>query len=231
MELTFIAPHHDDIAFSCSLFLQECIDEHHDISIINCFTKSNYNLFGDKMETIDLAQNTMMRTEEDIAFFSSYSTKANRIDLALNDAPLRNDLIIQRPFEEEEDLAEFHHLKEKMLHLDKSNYVIPLTLGNHIDHVITSNLFVENYRNKIYAFYEDLPYAGELSEKQILQKIIDFEVDYKISLKPYLVEGFSFQFKKDKCWHYKSQIDKEILGLIEKQYIRLNNSERIWLVE
>jgi LmbE family N-acetylglucosaminyl deacetylase len=108
----------------------------------------------------------------------------------------------------------------------------PLGLGGHRDHLITRNLARTIGRRHDFAvvYYEDLPYAADLSERKLLAHVRSFNS----SLQPTLVsiEG-ELDAKLDNLTLYRSQLGIEEMTAVGEHARRsraFGPAERFWSI-
>lgn len=163
-----LAAHCDDLAFSLGGVLMD--GAFGPFFPVTVFSRSNYTLYGPPQS---IAAITALRKEEDRRFFSRLATALPPIWLDRNDAPLR--LAIEAPQTRsatigENDEVEVEYIAAAVEELlsPGSLLLAPLALGDHIDHrlvhLAACLLQARGYR---VLFYEDTPYAGDLSAEEI----------------------------------------------------------------
>ena len=194
------------------------------IQVTNCFSISNYHISGDKLETQAV---TELRKREDRSVEQALKGIARFAYLDLPDAPLRGNVnLSSSPF----DVNDFRILSLVADYLSKrKNLIVPLALGNHIDHRICCYAALMSDTSNLYGFYEDLPYAGRLKEEDILAHINGLEVAFQVRFTPKLFAGLDFlEAKKELCSLYRSQLKP---WYIEKilDHFNVLKGERIWV--
>ncbi|NEO28868.1 MAG: hypothetical protein F6K36_00075 [Symploca sp. SIO3C6] len=228
-ELVVISPHHDDLGFSVPLLLSTWSKLGLSLKFITCFTYSNYapNKIGLSSQEV-----TKIRQQEDQEFLLKLGSKHPQINLGLLDAPLRlkcsSDLTCKRKFNEV-DLQEAIHLSLQLKDkIGMGSILAPLGLGNHIDHLIVLHACMLLSPDRSIIFYEDLPYAAEISFQEILNNVESIARKIKRPLKSILYKNTdAVKQKKQFANIYRSQItEKDLYNLV--QYTRNLGGERIW---
>jgi LmbE family N-acetylglucosaminyl deacetylase len=103
----------------------------------------------------------------------------------------------------------------------------PIGCGDHIDHRMVNRIastYLAEHSDITMGFYEDLPYAAELSESEIASKVKD--VCGK-RLKPVVVGG-DIGAKLELLRVYESQLDNTQIECV-RNYWNRQGGERIWL--
>jgi LmbE family N-acetylglucosaminyl deacetylase len=163
-----LAPHCDDLAFSLGGVLWD--GSFGPFLPLMVFSRSDYTLHSPPL-TIEAI--TALRKEEDRRFFSRLPTALPPIWLDRNDAPLRLAIKAQQTRIAtigEEDEREVEHIAAAIEDLlpPGSLLLAPLALGGHIDHrlvrLAACLLRARGYR---VLFYEDTPYASDLTAEEI----------------------------------------------------------------
>lgn len=118
---------------------------------------------------------------------------------------------------------------------DKNNTKVffPLSIGGHIDHRILFEVFNNLYRGgelgKVF-LYEDLPYASDFHDAEILDFI---RREAPTGVKPLLIE-IDIDRKIDLASIYRSQYEPEYLHLLKDYASRFSQGqffERLWVIE
>jgi len=198
MKILFVQPHFDDIAFSIGGSIQRIIGKK---TILTVFNKSNYLL----NENIKSENPYNTRLQEDKSFCKHVN--ANYIHLNFLDSKLRSKLKINI---------------DVKINLCWYDFVfLPLSIEEHIDHVICFETFKNILPDDKLIFYEDLPYADNvqfktndfLKNNNFNHAFINIDIFDKIRL----------------VMLYKSQID---ISLINSLYFYLHKNnlfcERLW---
>jgi hypothetical protein len=226
--IEIISPHIDDAAFSLANYIQQQIKEHQPLRIINCFSISDYHVGTEKL---DLQQVTNIRKSEDNAFRGFLDNKIEFIYLDLNDAPIRGyaKCTFDGTFRPDDQL-QIEKLYNYFIKGENSTqFIAPLGLGDHIDHIICNSAICKLDPNSIRAFYEDLPYAGRMSESEIIVKVKLIEARLRIRLQPVIVGKAFVDSKEDICRLYKTQIKDWYIEKIRHHLMRLQGGERLWV--
>jgi LmbE family N-acetylglucosaminyl deacetylase len=163
-----LAPHSDDLAFSLGGVLMD--GSFGPFLPVTVFSRSDYTLHT---PPLGIEAVTALRKEEDRRFFSHVPSALPPIWLDRNDAPVRLDIEARQTRstgigdEDEEELAGIATAIEELLP-SGSLLLAPLALGDHIDHrlvrLAACLLQARGYR---VLFYEDTPYASDISAEAI----------------------------------------------------------------
>jgi LmbE family N-acetylglucosaminyl deacetylase len=103
----------------------------------------------------------------------------------------------------------------------------PLGIGGHIDHRILNCICVRMLKAGMVhsmAFYEDLPYAGEME----LSQLAETERQWGTWLRPHILCRDGLQDKLQALQAYKSQLIKRHIDCVCQHHARVGG-ERIWL--
>lgn len=225
-KIFILSPHIDDAAFGLALTISKCANNKIPVTIINCFTITKWTAIA--VENKEINAVSLLRKNEDAAFYKTFNGNINIINLDLLDAPLRNGYIFQeQPFQpnELELIEELKTLLQK--HVD-GLLLCPLGIGNHIDHAICRGAVVKLYSEISVLFYEDLPYARRIKNQQILEHIHAFEEELGVSFTNQTNGLLNCSVDKERAIRlYKSQMNDEIASEIIAHLNDLKG-ERIW---
>lgn len=226
-KIVYLSPHLDDLAFSNGGLIQKIGKKN--FTLVNIFNKSSFapNLTG----KVSISK---IRTEEDRSFCKKM--KCRKIDLGFNDSSLRN---YRKYFVSQEQASKniiFDFVTNKVLDaisLLEPDYIFcPLAIGNHIDHQIIF-LSVKKSRHKLISkvfFYEDLPYAGEISKTKLIREIM-IKIESPKSI-PFPLTSAEIKNKLSSLLLYKSQIEScDINSTFSyaKSLIKNKYAERLWV--
>lgn len=226
-----LSPHADDAALSVGgLMLKAGFRSV--VHILTLFGRSNY-LRSTGFEN-DWQLVTERRKREDAAFATRIGAKLTYLDFP--EAALRLGSSFGRIFV---DGAEAHMSIPREL-MDKVRRVLerakpellfsPLGLGGHRDHLITRNLAqtIGRRQNISLVYYEDLPYAAELPERELRKQARSLNS----KLRPTLVSIESeLESKLNNLTLYRSQIGIEEMQAVDvhaKRWRDFHAAERIW---
>lgn len=199
-KILVLSPHLDDVALSCSDFCLHKKKHGYQIQVINFFTNFGKNKkFQNKRIAEDKAAMQLLGF--------SY------INLGLNDAKFRNQHVVHKNNSfirnpNKTDTKIKKELRKIFNKLPKSEIVlVPLGLGNHVDHVLIKNMALDCLGKLEIYFYVDQPYALHLKNWKIshLRSIL---VMKKIISKPNKKRSASIKL-------YKSQLN----DLFKKIYL------------
>jgi LmbE family N-acetylglucosaminyl deacetylase len=223
-----ISPHIDDACFSLGLTIEMYNSLGDQIRIVNCFTVSNFTI---NKNIFDVEQVTAIRKGEDQKLARQFKGLIFE-NLGLLDAPLRKELIRQKlPL----------NVNNQLLVLKIADFIIssiptgsslfcPLSIGNHIDHLICMEAAILVSRKNLYvvSFYEDLPYTSRCTAEEISKKILYIQDCTGMQLISDLISVKNYSTKEKMLQCYSSQLDgrinDEIMG-----YTAIHGGERIWV--
>ena len=177
MKILILSPHRGDAAFSLSLAITNWLAARHTVTIVNVFTRSLHAPFSDAEfvhENDRMSYVSAMRLREDELFVQRLtqnlpkSLKANlqMVDLNLKDAPIRLRCPIEelcdRPVNPDDPAIE--KIRKALTRQAEAGameaLVVPLALGEHVDHLTVRAAALPLTPTLPSAFYEDLPYAA-----------------------------------------------------------------------
>jgi LmbE family N-acetylglucosaminyl deacetylase len=167
-----IAAHADDAAYSVGgALLKGALPL--PVTAVTVFTKTNYAPYLPSSSGLSVEEITRISKEEDKAYFSQLGIDVIHLDFL--DAPLRgyndpgNPLLKDRPgrsilgMERSINDPVFHRVEEKIEQtlsaFSGSHLALPMGLGCHIDHLVTSDACLSANSKLRTIFYEDVPYA------------------------------------------------------------------------
>lgn len=176
---------------------------------------------------------TRHRKREDLRFFKSRDIPY--IDLNLLEAPLRGHRHIMRVSHLlERDIAAIEAIRSAVSKLtskvETGYIIIPLGLRNHIDHKIVRDACLGVCGNLCPVFYEDLPYAADISLEEI-DKAVTL-LDSSLCPQVFDIQEY-LETKIDNLRFYSSQIGKRQIyrTVLHAQRLGASNNacERVWL--
>lgn len=241
MKIVVLSPHRDDAAFSLTLTVKSFLRAGHHVSVLNCFTRSNYAPFADTSfvhENDCLSFISALRQREDEAWRQQQaSASLTLIDLHLKDAPLRLRCPLDDLRTREINPADkaTPKIRKTLDDLQPDALVLPLALGDHVDHRTARNAAMSPDHSLALAFYEDLPYAawpgmasGIEPRAEALGRMLD------TILKPTTTgagvkDAAAEKFRAALC--YDSQIDTSTAHLLADFSERYSGAERLWVNE
>ena len=243
MNIFVLSPHRDDAAFSLSLALIQWLDASHSVTLLNCFTRSVYARFSDAdfaHPNDQMSYVSAMRRREDELFLKRLpgATEKNlkMMDLNLKDAALR-----LRRSEEElctlgsdfEDPA-LPKIRKRLSSLtadgDIDALVVPLALGENIDHRTVRAAALPFSACLPCAFFEDLPCPAHAVADVDTQTYPNaFNGQAVEPLVPVFCRVPSGRaIKRRLSLGYASQIDEVTADAISDFSLRYNQGERLW---
>jgi LmbE family N-acetylglucosaminyl deacetylase len=169
-----LSPHADDAALSIGGMLCKRILEE-PITLVTIFGRSNYirgSAFQSNWETV-----TATRKSEDVAFTNAININLKYLEFP--EASLRlgssfNKIFSENIHIEDQFFSEVLTVIKQIIDNEGPKFLFaPLGLGLHQDHLIVNRLSHKISTDWVpfVVYYEDLPYAANLSEKELLQHI------------------------------------------------------------
>ena len=248
MKILILSPHRGDAAFSLSLSITHWLNAGHSVTILNVFTRSLNAPYSDAEfvhENDRLSYVSAMRLREDEHFVQLLiqnlpkAAKANiqMVDLNLKDAPIR----LRCPIDEVCDTAvnpedpAIEKIRKALARQSEAGameaLVLPLALGEHVDHLTVRAAALPLTKGLPSAFYEDLPYAAThpsvATDLQVLREDVATRLDEPLT--PVLCQAeVGVERKRRLIVGYASQIDEGVASLISDFAIRYQDGERLW---
>ena len=225
LNILVLSPHRDDAAFSLALTLSSWLRAGHTVTLLNAFTRSLDAPFSDAdflHENDRLSYVSAMRKKEDEAFLRQLPG-LTLVDANIKDGPLRlhcyPEVIYDIPLDPN-DGALVKIRKSLTRHLAQPNpaFVLPLGLGNHIDHRVAREAAQAIVADLPCAFYEDLPDAFRLPETPTQPNLTPI---YTQSPNP-------LAWKRKAILLYNSQIQEDTADQILDHARAHHDSERLW---
>ena len=248
MKILILSPHRGDAAFSLSLAITNWLAARHTVTILNVFTRSLHAPFSDAEfvhENDRMSYVSAMRLREDELFVQRLtqnlpkSAKANlqTVDLNLKDAPIRLRCPIEelydRPVNPDDPAIE--KIRKALTRQSEAGaieaLVVPLALGEHVDHLTVRAAALPFTPTLPTAFYEDLPYAAAHPSAATDLNALREEVTTQLHepLTPVLYQTPSAsELKRKLLALYASQIDEEVATQITNFGLRYQGGERLW---
>ena len=219
-----VSPHRDDAAFSCAIALRHLAGRCR-ITIANFFTVSAYAPFAHAGNSAV----SQLRLREDQAFADAAS--AGLRDLHLVDAPERLSIsfseIANTRALDHRDVEPMEQISAHLKMLKPELVLVPLALGDHIDHRIAQAAAVTSGFESL-AFYEDLPYAARGAIAAPAQRVADLGLE----LNPWVFQAEDGDSWKARCAEfYPSQIGPETMREIAQYSERYGKGERFWVTK
>ena|SRR5438094_2014319 len=165
-KIAYVSPHFDDMAYSNGgvlriLSLGLALNEI--ITVVNVFTRSRYSAFGSGKDPDEI---TSTRKREDSEYCRVLGI--NSVDLGFRDSSMRgytDRTELVRTVKGERKLVGMvsKRLSKVLRELSPTSILLPLALGDHVDHRIVFES-VSSFQpvRSLKLYYEDLPYAGDM---------------------------------------------------------------------
>ena len=227
-----LAPHPDDAAFSVGLTLHRLARRGTPIRLVTVFSRSAYapGLSSDDPDVV-----TTARAEEDRRFARLLGKRTRRVDLGRDDAPLRSgyrgpeDLFRDSPFSAAEE-AELDALLPALGGLREAALaLVPLALGDHVDHRIVQAAALAAGSPERLAFYEDLPYACEAREGETAAAVERLRRRFGVDTTPVVVcAPTALPDKHAAIAIYRSQLAGDDTIAMLHYALRYGRGERLW---
>ncbi len=242
MTIVVLSPHRDDAAFSLGLTIDAWLTQGHTVSVLNCFTQSEYAPYSDVAALHSNDRRSFasaIRKKEDLAWSKAAGSRLTFHDLDLLDAPLRLACAVDEVLTVEiragdRALARVHGAVAKLARKQGTERVVaPLAVGGHIDHRIVHQAMLQVLAETSLpvAFYEDLPYAARPGAAEALAEVA---ANTGQGLQPcFVTEAGSraqeaIQRKRRLADCYDSQVNSEEVRSIAEFASRYDGRERLW---
>ncbi len=229
--LLVLSPHADDAALSVGGLLLR-VGRRSAIQLLTLFGRSNY-LRSSGCEN-DWRLVSERRKREDTAFARRIGAHLDYLDFP--EASLRLGYSLAKVFVDAEKarLSVPRDLMKKVTPVVErarpALILSPLGLGGHRDHLIARNLArtIGRRQDLTVMYYEDLPYAAAVPERELLSHVRSFDSN----LRPTLVSvEEELRSKLDNLTLYRSQIGIEEMKAVDVHARRWRDSgaaERLW---
>jgi LmbE family N-acetylglucosaminyl deacetylase len=224
-KIYILSPHIDDAAFGLALTISKCANNNIPVTIINCFTVTNWTAIA--VENKEINAVSLLRKTEDAEFYKTIGN-ITIVNLDLIDAPLRNGYIFQQQPLQQNEIELIDELEKLIEKYVDGLLFCPLGIGHHIDHAICRAAVLKLYKKIKVLFYEDLPYARRISAKQIDNHINQLEQQLDVQLTNHTDGFLNCKIDKEQAIRlYKSQMNEEIASEIIA-HLNLLKGERVW---
>jgi LmbE family N-acetylglucosaminyl deacetylase len=233
-KILMLSPHCDDIPLSlgASLLAREWGDEVHTIVI---FSTSRYSL--KKGWENEVAEATAVRNAEErrAAAEANYSVEFLGFPepgVRPGYAKVTDIFNPQLPLEPDPVWQPVHDRLLEILSRHTGVTVSPLGIGYHIDHRIVAACFceaAEAFSGLIPAFYEDLPYAGRFSSRDI-RSLVPAQLS-GTTFMPRLLSGGRLARKMRLLGAYESQLSEDDYDSVADHWECRGRAELIWWPE
>jgi LmbE family N-acetylglucosaminyl deacetylase len=239
--IAVLSPHSDDAAFSLSGLLHLAADRGYTCTIITAFSRSRRTRTGG-IEP-DEERVTAMRKREDQDFVSQLGAGARVLWCDLPDPSVRlpaarDTWYVPRPLSADERgfVAGIARFCEEHV-ADSSALLAPMALGRNRDHLIARTAALEFVRRSPRGlfFYEDLPYAARMSERDLERDVSDLAEAEGLALEPHTISYATLLLRKRRAVAtYASQANRDIAGRVVRYALRVGKlvsaAERVWEV-
>jgi LmbE family N-acetylglucosaminyl deacetylase len=245
VKITVVSPHSGDAALALGLSIEAWLAQGHAIEVLTCFTRSEFAPYSDagSVHANDRASFvSAVRRREDESWRKRFGVaKLTLTDLNLKDAPLRlhcgEDEVFGRPADASEKI-----ISKLRIGLETSNagaIVLPLGLGNHVDHVTARDVALSLIpAGGMLAFYEELPEAARVGAAAVEAAVLPLTLAVQSTLEPVfaLSEGVdsvqdAVMKKRRVGWCYDSQMDEAETAEVAEFCERYEGRERMWANE
>ncbi len=244
LKVVVVSPHRDDAAFSLGLAIDQWLSAGHKVTVLNCFTQSDYAPFSDvsSLHANDKTSFvTAVRRREDVAWTKRAGTALQLNDLDLLDAPLRlacavDDVLTLEIRPGDRAVARIAGALAKMARgvpAGHCAFAVPLAAGGHIDHRVARQAALDALTDPAVplAFYEDLPYAARPGAAEMLGPLAEqlqreLEPCFPLAKPLQAEEAIRRKSKLAEC--YDSQIDSDEVARIAEFSAMYGGRERLW---
>jgi len=239
-DITVLSPHSDDAALSLSGLLFMAADL--GCTIITAFSRSRRTRTGGIEQ--DEERVTAMRKREDEAFVSLLGSGACVLWCDLPDPSVRlpaarDTWYVPRPLSSDEHayVAGITGFCEE--HTDDSSVLLaPMALGRNRDHLIVRDAALEFVRRnpRRLFLYEDLPYAGRMSQLELERDAAELAGAEGLALTPRRISYAALLLRKRQAGATcASQMTRDIVDRVLNYALRVGSlvspAERVWEAE
>lgn len=220
-----VSPHRDDAALSLGAFLGTMARRRVPFRIINCFTISAWAPYRPGLTVGEVAR---LRRREDRCFGRRLAHAPQWCDLRGVDAPLRlgESFPILDCADDALRASDVAWLARALETAANAELVLaPLALGGHIDHLVARHA-ASAMRSRAIAFYEDIPYAGIVTEEERMRSLATAQSQLARTLHA-VTSPCGFAEKHSLARVYRSQIGEEEVAAI-RAAVRCLGGERLW---
>jgi LmbE family N-acetylglucosaminyl deacetylase len=223
-----LAPHCDDIAYSLAGRLLSGAESGARLQLLTIFSESRFAPYAPGVTS--QAQVSALRHAEESRFCAALHLEHARLGLA--EAPLRgypdlDSLFIDSdlPLEDPMVACLEQRLRQHIEDDAPARVFAPLGVGGHVDHRVTRAAAQRVFGNACALFfYEDLPYAGELSASELDRQLTRDAQGLRPLLTPL---GDWLQDKLERLAAYPSQVaGKDLESVVT--HAHLIGGERVW---
>ncbi|MCG8295102.1 PIG-L deacetylase family protein [Pseudomonas entomophila] len=227
-EAWLLSPHCDDIAYSMAGRLLGGAERGQGIRLLTIFSQSRFAPYAQRLNT--QAQISRWRQAEEARFCAALHLAHECLDLA--EAPLRgypdvDSLFVDDGAVPEDPVLERleQRLRQRLEQARPARVYAPLGIGGHVDHLLTRRAAQRVFADVCpLLFYEDLPYAGELSADALAQQLTRTTQGLRPLLTPLA------DWLPEKLRHlagYASQVAEKDLASVAT-HAHLIGGERVW---
>src|SRR3989344_3324035 len=209
-KILILEPHPDDIALSCGGYVLTSLKKGASIKVINLFSRSPLSTFPwRELVSISEEEYESLRLQESFIAIKQYlglSFKSFKLPLALK----RSHLSPFEQLEESDKTLEDYLYGAITEELGMDNYstlVAPLSVQNHIDHVLSYNVakkIKQENKNIKLVLYEDMPYSR--NQLAFSKKMDELKTQANFQANYILIRDF-VDYIADLISIYRSQFD------------------------
>ncbi len=244
MHILIFSPHRGSAAMALPVAIAHWLSQGHRVTLLTVFSRSLEAPFSDA-DTVHpndrLTYVSAMRRKEDEQF-QRLHPKLIMLDLNLKEAAIRHRISAEDTFSLPASPADtaVEKIQKALAKLASGpasavqSLVLPLGLGEHLDHRVVRDavLSAERSRELPIAFYEDQPFAAQMSKTQTqeprvaLPRLADFDLS---RYQPRLVGSENARSIRAKTLAlYASQLDEQLAAETIAGAATHQDSDRIW---
>lgn len=222
MKHMIVAAHSDDAALSIGGFLSDCADSK---TILNVFSTCAFTVLPELHSPDEI---TKLNNDEEMQFAEQIGSDV--LFLHESEALLRGYTHWQGTIDQDKDARLIRRLMRSIESAipGYTDVYFPLAIGDHIDHKILLHIGRRLAKSGLPVFfYEDLPYAAELTTAALAEYTGDFAISRVVDI------SGSIDRKLDLCALYRSQYDRPWLEQLRSYASRVSAkqgrfAERLW---
>lgn len=211
--ILLIAPHPDDIAYSCIL---PTLDKDNECSVMTVFSRSRFAYGSSISYNEDII--SAVRKSEELEFCRFINAKLHVLDYLDSSLTFSHDINYNDLYPYQNELADVINTCIYDNRFDQVYF--PVALGWHYDHKIIRDVImkkvIQNCKDITqFIMYEDLPYTLQFSEKEIGTKLFSLcKIHRFADLYTYMMKSSDVDSQIHAIEIYKSQYDKDTIRKI-----------------